>query len=199
MKRRQFLPAAFALLLLSACSKNNGVGSGSPITTKDQAMAVFSKINTLYSSILKPALAKDSRKFTDTALQGAGGGTAIVNGSYIHTSISSANSSTTSSILDVVIIFKNYKTDGLSLDGTIRFFDSYSYRMACSTSGCASSTHASMAYKSQDGSGNEYPPFNIDFTYNGKQYSDAVMLTASKSTSSWATKVVTAARQTFSF
>jgi hypothetical protein len=128
-------------------------------------------------------------KYTDMALNGGTGGKAIVNGSFSKTSSSSSTSSSNSSLVDVTITFQQYETDGLRLDGVLRFFDSYSYRMACGSAGCASSTKTSVSYLSEDGYGSTFSPVAIKFNSNGTNLSDAILLDAGKSLTHWSVKV----------
>lgn len=197
--------AAFVIIifyLATACSKEkDGAYLGAPISEKEYAKAAFAKINGLWTSTLKPVLTKQAKKYTDTALAGALGGKAIVNGSYKKTQSSSSNSTSLSTIADMTINFQQYETEGLKLTGTMRFYESYSSRTACSSSGCASSTDTYSSYKTDStvGSGVSFAPLAIQFTYNDKQYGDSILLDSDKDHSTWSVKLTNGNKVTFSF
>lgn len=136
------------IFLTSACSKS-GAGSGAPITDEGTAKTAFLAINSLWTATLKPALTKEAQTYANMSLNGVAGGKAIVNGSFIRTNFSSSTSASNTSLVDVTITFQQYETNGLRLDGVLRFFDSYSYRMSC---GSASKTLAHWSVKVTNGS-----------------------------------------------
>jgi len=190
---------AFLCIVNVSCSKTGGGSGGAPITDEETAKAVFLKINSLWTATLKPALTKEAQIYTDKTLDGGTSGKAIVNGKFAKTSFSSSTSSSNTSEVDVTITFQQYETGGLRLDGVLRFFDSYSYRQSCGSSGCASSTKTSTGYFSANGSGTTFSPVTAAFNYNGKDLRDGILLTASKEYAHWAVKVTNGSNKVFSF
>lgn len=183
---------------ITSCKKSGG-GSGAPITIETDARGFFIKVNGLWNGVLKPALTKNVQTYTNAVLSDSAGGQAVVNGSYSASHYSGSSGSTQSSMVDATIVFTHFKANGLVLDGKLRFYDSYSYRQDCGSSGCASSTHTSVAYNSKDGSGNVFDPVAVSYDYNGKSYSDKVLLYASKVYASFAVKVTNSQGELFSF
>ncbi|SEM74733.1 hypothetical protein SAMN04488505_10634 [Chitinophaga rupis] len=190
-----------SLCLLTACSKDDKdtAAVNPPITTAEQARAAFAKINALWTSTLKPVLTKENQTYSGKVLEGAAGGKAVVNGSFTKTSSSSSSSTRSSAIADVTITFQQYEINGLHLDGVLRFYDSYNSRTACSSSGCASSTHTYLAYSSKSSADVANPPVAIEFELNGKTYRDQILLFASKEYASWSVKLTNENNQEFSF
>lgn len=190
-----------SLCLLTACSKDetDAGAVNSPITTAVQARTAFSKINTLWTATLKPVLTKENQTYSGKVLEGAAGGKAVVNGTFTKSSSSSSSSTRSSSIADVTITFQQYEVDGLRLDGVLRFYDSYNSRTACSSSGCASSTHIYLAYSSKSSAGVANPPVTIEFELNGKTFRDQILLDADKEFSTWTVKLTAENKQDFSF
>lgn len=190
-----------SLCLLTACSKDETEAGAvnPPITTAEQARAAFTKINTLWISTLKPVLTKEKQTYSGKVLEGAGGGKAVINGSFTRSSSSSSSSTRNSSIADVTITFQQYETDGLRLDGVLRFYDSYNSRTACSSSGCASSTHTYLSYSSESAAGVANPPVAIEFELNGKTFRDQILLDANKEFVTWSVKLTNENKQEFSF
>lgn len=183
---------------LVGCKKDGG-GGGEPVSEEAVARVLFSKINGLWTGTLKPALTKTKQTYTNYVLSDSAGGQATVNGSYTATSYSGSSGSTASSMVDATIRFEHFTRNGLRLDGTFRFYDGYSYRQDCGSSGCASSTHTSVTYNSKDGSGNVYDPLAVSFSSNGVNYADKILLYASKPYSSFSVKLTNTAGDTFSF
>ena len=189
------------LCLLTACSKDEtGTNAANPpITTAEQARAAFIKINALWTSTLKPVLTKEKQTYSGKVLESAGGGKAVVNGSFTQSSSSSSSSTRSSSVADFTITFQQYETNGLRLDGVLRFYDSYNSRTACSSSGCASSTHTYFSYSSESAAGVAAPPVAIEFELDGKTLRDQILLDASKEYAHWAVKLTNENKQEFSF
>jgi hypothetical protein len=192
MKTRLIIIAVTLFCLLGACKKdgNETKTNGVAITDDTGAKALFSKMNSLWTTTLKPALSKTSQTYTNTILNGSSG-TATVNGQYGKTFASSSFSSTSTSTVDVTIVFKDYEVDGMHINGTVRFFDYNNYRSACSSSGCVSSSHTSIVYKSVDASGASLGPASVQFESNGKTYNDAVLMNIGKSDNAHWSIVVT--------
>src|SRR5882757_4629815 len=125
---KQFLPAMIAILFvfsLPSCSKHNESGSGSPVTSAADAKAAFIKINTLYTSVLRPLLVKKKQTFSNFVLFDSAGQKIIANGQYSTTSYSGSSGSTSSSTIDVTITFQQYSSGDLQLRGDLRFYDWY--------------------------------------------------------------------------
>lgn len=182
MKNKLTIIALIAICVLGACKKDrDGTnGGGAPINDETGAKALFSKMNALWTNTLGPALSETNQTYTNKVLNGTSG-TATVNGSYNETHSSSSSSRLNTAIADVTITFKDYESDGLRINGTVRFFDYSNVRTACSSSGCATSSHSSLSYSSYDGSNNSFGQANISFDYNGKRYQDAVLMDIDKS------------------
>lgn len=199
MKNYLFAVLAGTLCWLSSCKKDSG-NSGSPITDSQGAKGAFIQLNGLWTGTLKPLLSKTPAKFTDLLLSDSAGGSATVNGSYTSTSYTGSSGSTSSKAVDAIVLFKGYRTKGgMRLDGTIHFYDGYSFRMDCGSSGCASATHTSVAYRSEDGSGNTLGPTAVVFDYNGARYSDKILVNASKPYSTFSVIITNGQGKEFSF
>ncbi|GGA96381.1 MULTISPECIES: hypothetical protein [Mucilaginibacter] len=198
MKNKLITIALAAVCVLAACKKegNDNNGGGTPISDETGAKALFSKMNGLWTAALRPNLSKTVQTYTNTVLNGSSG-TATVNGSYAATHASSSTSSTNTSTIDVVVTFKDYESDGLHINGTVHFFDYSNVRSACSSSGCATSSHSSLSYRSHDGANNSFGQANVRFDYNGKSYQDAVLMDIGKSDNfHWSIKVTNRNNQT---
>lgn len=192
MSREKFILITLFILLLASCS-DEGNDRYSPISDEEQAKAAFKRIDSLWTSSLKPSLTIDEQTYTDEVLSGPIGGTALVNGSYSESKSSSSSSTSSSKLIDVTVTFQQYQTDGLKLDGLLRFYYSYRRRQACSDSGCASSTHTYTSYSSvQD-------PIAIEFEFNGRQVRDTISLKASREYSTFEVELTNDAGQEFSF
>jgi len=198
MKKRLYIIALAAVCLLGACKKDSNGTNGGQAAIADEAgaKALFSKMNNLWTVSLRPALSKTTQTYTNTVLNG-NSGTATVTGSYSTTHASSSFSSTNTSTIDVTIIFKDYESNGMRLNGTVRFFDYSNVRSACSGSGCVTSAHSSIDYDSKDGAGNSYGSAKVQFEYSGKSYQDAVLMDIGKSDNAhWSIKVINGSNQT---
>lgn len=194
MSIEKFILITLFILLLTRCSDEDNV-TYSPISDEEQARAAFTKIDSVWTSSLKPSLNIEEQTYTDKALSGPLGGTALVDGSF-----SKSNSSSSSRrSLDATITFQQYQADGLKLDGILRFYDSYRYRSACSSSGCASSSHTYISYSSEDSKNILYAPIAIEFEFNGRQVRDSILLDASREYSTFEIKLTNGAGKIFSF
>jgi len=199
---KRFLPAIAVILIvffLSSCSKTNGSGSGSPITTDADAKTAFVKINTLYTSVLRPLLVKNKQTFNNFVLYDSAGQKVVANGEYSTTGYSGSSGSTSSSTIDVVISFQQYSSGGLQLNGNMRFYDWYSSRTDCGSAGCATATHKNLSYSTADTTA--ATAVAIKFTNNGNAISDNINLTSSKvySTFSVVLRNVKGKKFTFSY
>lgn len=200
MKNKLTIIALIAVCVLGACKKdgNDNKGGGTPISDEAGAKALFSKMNSLWTAALRPNLSKTVQNYTNTVLNGSSG-TATVNGNYAATRASSSFSSTNTSTIDVTVTFKDYESDGLLINGTVRFFDYSNVRSACSSSGCATSSHSSLSYRSHDGANNSFGGATVRFEYNGKNYEDTVLMDIGKSDNAhWSIKVTNSHNETIS-
>jgi len=201
MKKLMFM-LLVSTLFFNGCSKDDGGSADDAvkITNEEQAKAAFAAIQSLWNSTLRSLITAEEKTFTNETLAIAGG-SAIVNGEYSTTRSSSSSSSRNSSYIDVFITFQDFQTDQLKISGTIRFFDTSNSRTACSSSGCASSYHTSLAYKTQPSLENEdLIPCNLNFLYNGQQISDVILFDSGKSDNQhWSVKVTNGNNETFSF
>lgn len=194
------LPAITAILLvfsLASCSKSNGSGSGSPIASNTDAKAAFLKINTFYTSVLRPMVVKKKQEFTNFVLLDSAGQKLIANGEYSTSSYSGSSGSTSSSTIDVTITFQQYRSGDLQLDGKMRFFDYYSSRTDCGSSGCASSSHKEISYATTDTTA--ATAIAIKFNNNGANISDNITLSAKKQYSTFSVVLRNEKREKFSF
>ncbi|MBS1604648.1 MAG: hypothetical protein JST42_18425 [Bacteroidetes bacterium] len=195
---KHLLPGLIGLILISSCKKNSGEAV-SPINDATTARAIFNAIDVLWQRTLSPALSKNSQTFTNTVLQDSSGGSATVNGTFSTTTTSYPNSSSSTYNMSVIINFDHYRSNGLELNGPLRFYDARSSRTDCGSSGCASTSHNSTAYDDKDQAGGTLPAITVSLKYNGRQYEDNILLVASKEYSSWSVKIITAAQKTLSF
>jgi len=197
---KQFLPAMVAILFifsLDSCSKHNESGSGSPITSDADAKAGFIKINTLYTSVLRPLLTKKKQKYSNFVLFDSAGQKIIANGEYSTSSFSGSSGGTSSSTIDVTITFQQYSSGDLQLGGDLRFYDWYSTRTDCGSSGCATASHKDLIYATTDTT--TAKAVAIKFKNNGKPVSDNITLRASKEFSTFSVILKNAEGQKFSF
>ncbi|GAA4310586.1 hypothetical protein GCM10023149_05320 [Mucilaginibacter gynuensis] len=187
-----------AISLAGACKKDeNGAGKGGvAINNENSAKGLFSKMNNLWKVTLRPTLAKTPQLYTNTILNGTSG-TATVNGEYSTTRSSSSSSTRSSSTVDVTVTFKDFEADGLTINGTLRFFDYSNSRTACSSSGCASSNHTDLDYQSKNSSGGSLGPVSVQFEYSGQNYKDAVTMDINKyDNAHWAIIIINSAGET---
>jgi hypothetical protein len=202
MKKQVTLIAVLFICLFSACKKdgNDPGGGGSPIKDEATARAAFLKINDLWKVTLKPLFSKTPKNFKNETISGPDGGQAVINGQYYTTRSSSSSSSYNSNWLDLDIIFTNYVAGDLKLDGRVRFYDSGDSRTACSSSGCASSSHSYISYATKDGSKNNFPPLSIRFDNYGSKISDKILFDGNKEDNMrWVMTVTNSAGQAFTF
>jgi hypothetical protein len=197
---KQFLPALAVLLLvlsLASCSKHNESGSGSPIASSTDAKAAFLKINTLYTSVLRPLLIKKTQTFSNLVLFDSAGQKMIANGKYSTSSYSGSSGSTSSYTIDVTITFQQYSSADLQLNGDLHFYDWYSTRTDCGSAGCATATHKDISYATTDTT--TAKAVAIKFNNNGKAISDNINLHADKEYSTFSVALKNAKGQKFSF
>ncbi|SEN13653.1 hypothetical protein SAMN05216436_11218 [bacterium A37T11] len=201
MKKLLIYTTIALTLLLTACSKDDGTGGkGARVTNEVAARAVFQAINTLWTGTLRTIITAEQKKFQNQEVQGPKGGTAIVNGEYSTTSSSSSNSSRRSSYIDVIISFQDYQTESLKITGKLRFFDTSNSRTACSSSGCASSSHSRHAYNSEDGSKVSFGTSHLQFSTDGGMISDDILIDSGKSDNmSWYITVTNGNNEAFQF
>jgi hypothetical protein len=198
--KKYLLPAMIAAFILSAvtsCSKSGGSGSGSPIANGDDAKAAFIKINTLYTTVLKKMVTKNTQKFTNFILADSGGRKMIANGEYSVSGFSGSSGSTSTTTIDVDITFQDYRSGDLELNGTIRFYDWNTSRTDCGSGGCATASHKDLAYETPDTSA--AGEIAIKFNNNGKAIADNISLTSDKEFSTFSVTLRNAKREKFSF
>ncbi len=202
MKKHLVIVVAALICLASSCKKDDSKNpkSGASVSDDASAKAAFITLNNFWMSTLEPALTKQTQTYTNTAITGASGGSAIVNGSYSTTHFSSSTNTSSTSNVEALISFSQYKTSSLTIDGELYFFDYSSSRSACSDAGCASAYHTSLDYQSKDDKGTALPAVAMNFSYGGKNYSDKLTFIASKSDNeTWSVKVTNSGGETFSF
>ncbi|MBS1662300.1 MAG: hypothetical protein JST68_14745 [Bacteroidetes bacterium] len=193
---KRLLLASLLTTLLAACHKSND-NSGSPIATSSDAKLIFSMINTQWNGTLKPLLTKKVQTYTNQAFDSAGI-KMIVNGSYSTTSFTGSSGSTYSSTADMTITFQQYKSNGITLNGTMRFYETHSTRTDCGTAGCATASHMSISYKTADTTAASAVAINYSNT-GGKTLSDNIVLTSSREYSTFAVTMKNKQGQKFSF
>ena len=199
MKTYLFLVSACCLLLVFGCQKDGVKPKGAPVSDGDAAESALIAIDNLWETVLRPQLAVTPQSFDDTVLIEGPGGKVSVNGSFQTTSASSSWSSSSSSLIDVTVTFTGYTDHDLYLDGKLRFFDANSSRTACSSSGCASSSHSDLEYLSEDPNGNALDPVTIAFKdLAGKAYRDKITLSVSKQYVHWQGTLVNSKHDTIS-
>lgn len=190
-------PLELGLLLLTAVNCDGGSdpndpgGSNARITTQEIAEAAFAYLKAAGEDV-------DQQVATDfsapLAISGAAG-TASVTGEKTASSSSSYSSSSTTRQTDLMIDFADFKSSSStgSVTGTVRWFDYYYSRTACSDSGCASASDHSEAV--------EGTSITITFEYDGKTYSDVIAVDAGSGSdsSSWDVELTNAAGESFSF
>src|SRR5206468_690885 len=101
-------------------------------------------------AVLRPLLVKKTQTFSNFVLYDSAGQKMIANGQYSTSSYSGSSGSTSSSTVDVTITFLQYSSGDLQLGGDLRFFDFYSTRTDCGSSGCATATHKDLSYTTTD-------------------------------------------------
>jgi len=197
---KQLLPAIAVILIaftVASCSKHNESGSGSPVASTIDARAAFAKINTLYTSVLKPLLVKKVQKFSNFVLFDSAGQKMIANGQYTTSSYSGSSGTTSSYTIDVTITFQQYSAGDLQLGGDLRFYDWYSSRTDCGSSGCATATHKGIVYSTTDTT--TAKAVAIKFSNNGKVISDNINLHGEKNYSTFSVDLKNVKGQKFSF
>ena len=198
MKRNMLILTVVFTGLLQACSEDES--SMPAIADEEQAREAFLRIHTIWTATLQPIIEQGNDvTYTDEVMEGAGGGSVLVNGTFSQSRSSSASSTLNTSLTDVTLEFQQYTYEDLVLNGVLRFFDSYRYRYACSSSGCASSTHMFMSYASEGRDKIVNPPIAIEFEYNGRRYKDTILLDADKEYSTFTVKMTNSAGQEFWF
>lgn len=180
-----------ALMLGAGCDGSNGPNnSKAKISTDDEAEAAFGALRSAAAEV-------DGQVATDFSapLSVAGAaGTASVTGDKTASSSSSVSSSTTTQETDLTINFVGYRSaGGVLASGSVRWFDYYYSRSACSDSGCASASDHSEALTGSS--------INITFESNGTTYSERIDVDASSGSdvSSWDVTVTNEAGERFSF
>ena len=199
MKTFLFVISACWLLTTYGCQKNDVKPKGAPVSDEADAVSVLITIDNLWKTVLRPQLTTKTQSFDDTVLVDGPGGKVSVSGSFETTHASSSWSSSSSSLVDVTVTFTGYTDNDLYLDGKLRFFDASSTRTACSSSGCASSSHSDLEYLSEDARGNALEAMTIAFKdLTGKAYRDKITLSVSKQYVHWQGSLVNSRHDTIS-
>jgi hypothetical protein len=169
----------------TACpgSTEPGGGRNATISNDEEALAAFLALKYAAEAIDDQI----ATNFTGPlSLSGAS-----VSGSKTASSTSSSSSSSSTSTTDIYVSFSGYSSGGATISGTVRWYDYYYGRTACSSSYCASS---SDDYESLDGTS-----INITFEYDGKKYSDVISVDGSRDdVSTWSISVTNKAGVSFS-
>jgi hypothetical protein len=191
--RRHLSKMAFLLVAAVGCDgsdPNGPSGSGARVSTQELAEAAFAALRSAAAEV-------DGQVATDfsapLSVSGASG-TASVTGDKTSTSSSSYSSSTTTRQTDITIAFSDFQSDaGVSVSGSVRWFDYYYSRTACSDITCASASDHSEAL--------EGTSIEVTFEYDGKTYSDTINVDASSGSdsSSWDVEVTNSEGDRFSF
>jgi hypothetical protein len=197
----------FLICSTVACSKKNdggGSGSGSPIEDLEVAKRAAGFIQQATNRVITGLAGKD-RKVRDSLINGPGSGSILLNAVADVTNSGSANSTLSVKIVTAYLQFNSYKDTAVTLNGSLEYYYYDYYRMACSTSGCASSAKTSKDYDSKyapagGGTAVEHP-IAISFSYNGRAIKDTIGVSVSSSTerSSTYITVTTAAGRTFKY
>lgn len=192
----RFLPFAAVGTLFATARK---IGRAAVTCIKDNATAetAFAKINGLWMNVLKTELIKQNGPFTGIVLPGSEGGRAVAEGTYNTLSASSGSTEWDNKVLDVTVCFENYAAGGLTLNGTLRFFDSYSYRLHHSGPYREGKTETFLCYRSKDRSSNPLPPIQIGYVQDGRRVRDAIILDADKDYTTWEVTITNGKRERF--
>lgn len=148
------------------------------ITTSAEAVVLAQRVIAVVNGLVADVPNNTTLTIEDETATGSGGGSVTMNGAARYSKSSSSSSTLESYSLDVTMVFSAFKTDGLTLEGPLRYGEYYSYRFACSASGCASSTHASQNYGSTflGETGSEERYITVEFESEGVRYRDVVLL-----------------------
>jgi|GEM_PF-1640120 len=204
---RNIILLLFSVTSLLSCSKKNdggGSGSGSPIEDLVVAKRAAGLIQQVTNRVIT-GLAGKERKVQDSLINGLKSGSILLNAVADVTNSGSANSTLNIKMVTAYLQFNSYKDTAVTLYGSLEYYYYDYYRMACSTSGCASSSKTTKSYHSKyapagAASAVEHP-IAISFSYNGRAIKDTIGVSVSYSTE-WASTyitVTTAAGKTFKF
>jgi len=203
---RYIIILLFTVTSLLSCSKNNGAGgggSGSPIEDLEVAKRAASHIQRVTNPVISGLAGKD-RKVRDSLINGPQSGAILLNADADVTNSGSTNSTLSTKTVTAYLQFNSYKDTAVALNGSLEYYYYDYYRMACSTSGCASSSKTTKNYYSKyapaGGTLAEHP-IAISFSYNGRAIRDTIGVYVSYSTERASTyiTVITAAGKSFKY
>lgn len=161
-----------------SCSDENSEKPPVAITTSAAVGVLGQRVMAVVNGLLADIPDRTEVVIDNDIASGADGGSVTMNGKADYSKSSSSTSTLESYSLDVKMVFSAFKEAGLLLDGPLRFTEYYSYRYACSSSGCASSTHASRNYVSNfvDATSPDEQPIAVEFESEGVRYRDVVLI-----------------------
>ncbi|MDO6432761.1 hypothetical protein Q4E93_19295 [Flavitalea sp. BT771] len=203
---RTIIILLFTVTCVLSCSKKNDGGNagGSPIDDMDLAKRAAAHIQRVTNPVIAGLAGKD-RTVRDSLINGPGSGSVLLNAVANVTNSGSATSTLSVKTVSAYLQFNSYKDTAVTLNGSLQYYYYDYYRMACSTSGCASSSKTSRSYDSKyvpAGGGTEVEhPIAISFSYNGRSIKDTIGVLVSMSTERRSTyvTVTTAAGKTFKY
>jgi hypothetical protein len=203
MERAYRVAAALCIAgLVAGCSHltspDGGGDGGSGSARNSKSITTSAQAQTLFTLLRSSGDAVDRQVSTNfngaTSVVGSTG-KASVTGKKTSSSTSSSSSSSTTRSTDLQIAFSDFRSSGstLTVSGSMRWFDNYYSRTACSSTTCASSSDHS---ESMTGSS-----IHVEFQSSGEAYSDDIQLEATSPsyTSRWTVKITNRAGQVFSF
>lgn len=190
------------VILVTACKKDTGnenPGSSNGINNKEQSLAVFNTIDSLWENSIDDSLGtgKGEFKYSNKVLQNNSGGQATVNGTRSVDGTGSTYISSGYGITDVSVTFQDYNANGTILNGVLTVYLKFNFRN-CSSSlpNCKDLNERSLKYASKK--------LSVRFPYNGENIADEITLTAIKertksSNKPWDINITNSANQVFSF
>jgi len=199
---RSLFIALCLVILAAACKKGTGggnSGSRNGISNKEQSVAAFKTIDSLWENAIENTLGTEQGefKYSDKVLQNSSGGQATINGTRSATGTGSYYIASGYGITDVSIMFQDYNVNGTILNGDLTVYLKYNFRN-CSSSlpSCKELNDRSLKYTSKK--------LSIKFSYNGKSIEDVIALTAIRektksSTKPWEINITNSANQVYSF
>lgn len=161
-----------------SCSDGNSEKPRVAITTSAAVDVLGQRVVVIVNRLLADIPDQTEVTIDNDIASGADGGSVTMNGKADYSRSSSSTSTLVNYSLDVKMAFSAFKEEGLLLDGPLRYAEYYSYRYACSSSGCASSTHESQNYVSSfvDATGTTEQPIAVEFESEGVRYRDVVVI-----------------------
>jgi len=168
-----------------------GGGGAKAITTSAEARTLFALLRSSGEAV---DLAVTAPFNGSTSVSGSLG-RAAVTGKKTSSQTSTSSSSSTTTMSDLQIAYSSYRagSSSLTVNGSMRWFEYYYSRTACSSSSCASSSDHSESMKGS--------AMSVQFDHGGVRYTDVVTIDADSPeyTSRWNVKITTRAGQVLSF